>query len=65
MQFRNWDKEKKTNGYLRQDNATAHTTALEVPLHQVLSHSVCGLVEPYIWTHIIITCAVNISTVVT
>jgi len=37
--------------YLRQDNATAHTTnfsALEVPLNQVLSHSVYGLVEPYI-----------------
>jgi hypothetical protein len=43
--------ENKMNGYLRQDNATAHTTnfsALEVTLHQQLSHSVCGLVEPYI-----------------
>jgi hypothetical protein len=43
--------EKKMNGYLRQDNATANTTnfsALLVPLHQQLSHSVCGLAEPHI-----------------
>lgn len=42
---------EKKNGYLRQDNATDHTTtfsALEVTLHQELSHSVCGLVEHYI-----------------
>ena len=66
MQFRNSDKEEKVNGHLRQDNATAHTTnfsALEVLLHQQLSHSVCDLVEPYIWIHIMINCGVNISTV--